>query len=150
MQAARAAGARVLVLDTLVPQATALVLLDAAGGFIRQFSEGKADPALENGLITQDDLPSASDRASPWIALFRQLHDAYEPQAPFDDITVYAMASAFTFTEALRAAGPRPARRSLLAALVSGAVNADGPGLAPFDFSPVNLGPFRPEAQARV
>jgi ABC-type branched-subunit amino acid transport system substrate-binding protein len=163
VEAARAAGVQVLVLDTIVPQATALVLLDAAGlgyhprilvaqtlsadpvlvgGFLRQFSGGKASPALENGLITQDDLPSASDTANPWIALFHRIHDTYEPKEPFDDITVYAMASAFTFTQALRAAGSHPTRRSIVAALNSGAVDFGGPGVAPFDFSHVNHGGY--------
>jgi ABC-type branched-subunit amino acid transport system substrate-binding protein len=159
VRAAQTAGAKVLVLDTLAPQAVALALLDAAnlgyhptvvdtfhlsadpttvGGLIRQFSGGEASPALENGLITQDYLPSASDTANPWIALFRHVHDAYEPQAPFDNMTVFGMAAAFTFTRALRAAGPHPTRQSIVAAVNLGEVNIGGPGLAPFDYSLLN------------
>jgi ABC-type branched-subunit amino acid transport system substrate-binding protein len=159
MRAAQSAGVSVLVLDTLAPQAVALALLDAAGlgyhpqflvpsngsadpttvaGFITRFSGGRASPALENGLITQDFLPSATDTANRWIALFRWIHDTYEPQMPFDNLTVYGMAAAVTFTQALRAAGPRPTRRSIVAAVNAGAVNFGGPGLAPLDYSLFN------------
>jgi Periplasmic binding protein len=159
VRAARAAGAQLLVLDTIAPEATALVLLDAAsigyhptildtfrlsadpatvGRLIEQFSGGKASPALENGLITQDYLPSASDTANPWIALFRKIHDTYQPQAPFDNMTVYGMTAAYLFTRALQAAGPDPTRQSIIAAVNLGAVNFGGPGLVPLDYSPVN------------
>jgi ABC-type branched-subunit amino acid transport system substrate-binding protein len=159
VRAAQAAGAQVVVLDTLAPQAVALALLDAAtmgyhptvlvpssgsadpstvGGLIQQFSGGKASPALENGLITLDFLPSASDVDNPWIALFRQIHDTYEPQVPFDNPSVFGMAVAYTFTKALRAAGPNPTRQSIVAAINRGAVNLGGPGLAPLDYSPLN------------
>jgi ABC-type branched-subunit amino acid transport system substrate-binding protein len=159
VRALQAAGAQVLVLDTLVPAATALVLLDAAsigyhpviadpfrlsadpatvGTLIRQFSGGKASPALENGLVTEDYLPSASDTANPWIRLFRRIHDTYEPRAPFDNMTVYGMTAAYNFTRALRAAGAHPTRRSIIDAVNDGAVNHGGPGLAPLAYSPFN------------
>ncbi len=162
VQAAQAAGAQVLVLDTLAPAATALVLLDAAsigyhpqvldtfrlsadpatvGGLIRQFSGGKASPALENGLITQDYLPSASDTANPWIALFRQIHDTHDTWAPFDNMTVYGMTAAYLFIRALQAAGPRPTRQSVITAVNSSAVNLGGPGLIPLDYSPASSAP---------
>jgi ABC-type branched-subunit amino acid transport system substrate-binding protein len=159
VRAAKTAGARVLVLDTLAPAATAEALLDAAslgyhpqildtfrlsagpvtvGGLIERFSGDTTSPALENGLITQDYLPSASDTASPWIALFRQIHDTYQPQAPFDNMTVYGMAAAYAFTRALQAAGPHPTRQSIVAAVDFGAVNVGGPGLIGLDDSPLN------------
>jgi ABC-type branched-subunit amino acid transport system substrate-binding protein len=158
VRAAQAAGAQVLVLDTIAPAAVALALLDAAslgyhptvvdtfhlsadpvtvGGLIRQFSGGAASPSLEDGLITQDYLPSASDTANPWIALFRQVHDAYEPTAPFDNMSVYGMTAASTFVQALWAAGPHPTRQSIVNAVNRGEVNLGGPA-APFDFSPMN------------
>ena len=159
VQAAKMAGARVLVLDTLAPAATAEVLLDAAslgyhphildtfrlsadpvtvGALIERFSGGAASAALENGLVTQDYLPSASDTASPWIALFRKIHDTYEPQAPFDNMTVYGMAAADAFTRALQAAGHDLTRQSIVAAVNFGTVNFGGPGLVPLADSPLD------------
>jgi hypothetical protein len=162
VKAAQAAGAQVLVLYA-VPAAVAEVLLAAASvgyhptilvtsiqsadpatvaSFIKLFSGGHASPALENGVLTLDYLPSASDTSSRWIALFRRVHDAYEPQAPFDNMTVFGMAAAVSFVQALRAAGPHPTRQSLIDAVRLGSVNLDGPGLAPLDFSPVNHAGF--------
>jgi ABC-type branched-subunit amino acid transport system substrate-binding protein len=159
VRAAQAAGVQVLVLDTLASQAVALALLDAAslgyhpqfivpstgsadptvvGGLLSQFSGGKAGPALENGLLTESFLPSASDTGNRWIQLVRQIHDTYEPQTPFDNPTVFGMAAAFTFTLALEAAGPHPTRASIVAAVNRGVVNFGGPGLAPLDYSFVN------------
>jgi ABC-type branched-subunit amino acid transport system substrate-binding protein len=159
VRTAQAAGAQVLILDTLAPSAVALALLDAAsmgyhptildtfrlsadpvivGGLLQRFSGGKAGPALEDGLITQDYLPSAADTHNPWISLFRQIHDTYEAKAPFDNLTVYGMAAAYEFTRALRAAGPKPTRQSIVAAVNAGRVNVGGPGLVPLDYSPLN------------
>jgi ABC-type branched-subunit amino acid transport system substrate-binding protein len=159
VRAAQAAGAQILILDTLAPSAVALALLDAAsigyqptvldtfrlsadpvtvGGLIQRFSGGKAGPALEDGLITQDYLPSADDAINPWIALFRQIHATYQPRAPFDNLTVYGMAAADEFVQALRAAGPEPTRQSIVAAINGGRVNRHGPGLVGLDFSPLN------------
>jgi ABC-type branched-subunit amino acid transport system substrate-binding protein len=165
MQAAKASGAQVLVLYTL-PQATALVLLAAAnldyhpqilvasiqssdpstvGLYLQRFSGGRAGVAMENGVSTLDYLPSSSDADNSWVRLFRQVHDTYEPQQPFDNMTVYGMAAAYTFTRALRLAGRNPTRQSIVAAVNSGAVNADGPGLASFDFSRGNHAGFSGE-----
>jgi ABC-type branched-subunit amino acid transport system substrate-binding protein len=159
LQAARAAGAQVLVVDTLAPQAIAEVLLGEAvlgyhppildpfplsadpttvGSFIEQFSRGKASPAIENGLITQAHLPSASDDGNAWIRLFRQVHDQYEPNEPFDNMTVYGMAAAALFVQALRQAGPNPTRSSIVSAINGGAVNAGGPGLVSLGYSARN------------
>jgi ABC-type branched-subunit amino acid transport system substrate-binding protein len=150
VQAARADGARLVVLDALAPAATALLLLDAASigyhptiadtfrlsadpttvaSWIARYSAGKGSPALENGLVTQDYLPSATDTADPWIRAFRRIHKAYEPDTPFDNMTVYGMAAAYTFTQALRQAGRNPTRQSIIAAIDHGAVNTGGPAL---------------------
>ena len=156
VEAVQAAGARVLVLDTLAPAAVAEVLLDASrldfhpqildtfrlsadpstvAGWIARLSGGKASPALEDGLITQDYLPAANDVANPWIRLFRKIHDTYDAANPFDNMTVYGMAAAYTFTRALQHAGAHPTRRSIVAAINSGAVNSGGPGLVQLDDS---------------
>jgi ABC-type branched-subunit amino acid transport system substrate-binding protein len=159
LRAAREAGAQVIVLDALAPQATAEVLVADAvsgyhptivepfplsadptvvGGFIKQFSGGRLSPSIEDGLVTQAHLPSATDAANPWIRLFRQIHDQYEPDAPFDNMTVYGMSAAALFVQALRQAGQNPTRQSIVSAINSGAVNAAGPGLVPLPYSSRN------------
>jgi ABC-type branched-subunit amino acid transport system substrate-binding protein len=156
VKAVQASGAQLLVLDTLAPAAVAEVLLDASrigyhpeildtfrlsadpatvAGWIGRLSGGNASPDLENGLVTQDYLPASNDTANAWITLFRKIHDAYEPNEPFDNMTVYGMAAAYTFTRALEHAGTNPTRRSIVAAIDSGAVNSAGPGLVQLDDS---------------
>jgi ABC-type branched-subunit amino acid transport system substrate-binding protein len=159
MQAARAAGAQVLVVDALSPQAIAEVLVDSAslgyhptildpfplsadpavvGPLITQFSRGRLGPALENGLVTQSHLPSASDSANPWIRIFRQAHDQYDQAQPFDNMTVYGMSAAALFVEALRQAGQNPTRSTIVAAVNRGAVHAGDPGLVSLDYGARN------------
>jgi ABC-type branched-subunit amino acid transport system substrate-binding protein len=156
LQAARAADAQVLVVDTLSPQAIAEVLVDSAGAgyhptvidpfplaadpaivgpLITQFSRGRLSPAIENGLITQAHLPSVSDGANPWISLFRKAHDQYDQAQPFDNMAVYGMAAAALFVQALRQAGQNPTRSSIVAAIDHGAVKAGDPGLLPLQYS---------------
>jgi ABC-type branched-subunit amino acid transport system substrate-binding protein len=156
LAAARQAGAQVLILDTLAPAAIAETLLgDAVAGYhptilvpfplsadpttvaglIQQFSRGNVSPSIEDGLITQAHLPSAADTTNPWIRVFRQVHDRYEPSEPFDDMTVYGMAAAVVFVQALQQAGRNPTRSSIVAAVNRGAVNAGGPGLVALPFS---------------
>jgi branched-chain amino acid transport system substrate-binding protein len=152
VKAAQSAGVRVLVLDTLAPAAVAEVLLDAeslgyhptivdtfrlsadpstVATWLARLSGGKASPALENGLVTQDYLPSAGDTSNPWIRLFLKIHNIYEPRAPFDNMTTYGMAAAYTFVRALARAGRNPTRESIESAIEHGAVNLSGPALIP-------------------
>jgi hypothetical protein len=159
VQAVRAAGAQVLVVDTLSPQAIAEVLVGSAslgyhptivdpfplsadpsivGPSITQFSRGRLSPTIENGLITQAHLPSVSDTANAWISLFRKAHDQYEQAQPFDNLTVYGMAAAALFVQALRQAGQNPTRASIVAALNSGAVKASDPGRVSLAYSTSN------------
>ena len=63
-------------------------------------------------------------KGNGWIKLFRKVHDTYEAQQPFDNMTVYGMAAAYTFVRALQLAGRNPTRQSIVAALNSGAANS--------------------------
>ena len=39
---------------------------------------------LTNGIITDGYLPPLGDTSNSWIALFKKVHDQYDPKAPFD------------------------------------------------------------------
>jgi ABC-type branched-subunit amino acid transport system substrate-binding protein len=88
---------------------------------------------LIEGIISDTYLPSLGDAGNSWIALFKKVHDQYVPKLPFDGNVVYGMASAYTFAEALAAAGKNPTRQGLLDALTKG--HLTGPGLVPFRYS---------------
>jgi ABC-type branched-subunit amino acid transport system substrate-binding protein len=146
------AGADVLV-DFTIPAYTAIGQLTAfkvgykpqlvvsnvgidpttVGGLLKEFSKGKADTALIEGALTDAYLPPTTDLSNPWIALFKKIHDKYDAKAPFDGNVEYGMAAAYTFAQALKAAGSNPTRQSLVDAVEKGGFT--GPGLVPFRFS---------------
>jgi branched-chain amino acid transport system substrate-binding protein len=111
------------------------------GGLLKEFSKGKAGTALIEGALTDAYLPATTDSSNPWIALFRKIHDKYDAKAPFDGNVEYGMAAAYTFAQALKAAGKNPTRQSLVAAVEKGGFT--GPGLVPFRFSGHQHGGYR-------
>jgi ABC-type branched-subunit amino acid transport system substrate-binding protein len=103
-------------------------------GLISSFSKGKAPgQALIQGIITDTYLAPPSDASNSWIQLFKKIHDKYIPKLPFDGNVEYGMAAAYTFAQALEAAGKNPTRASIVAAVEKGGFT--GPGLVPFAFS---------------
>lgn len=151
-------GAKVVV-SFSVPAFTALYLLTAAAlhfqpsvtavsnvgidpttlsGLLKEFAAkggtkiASGEPLIQ-GIITDGYLPSTTDTSNSWIALFKQIHDKYIPNLPFDGNVEYGMAAAYTFAQALQAAGKNPTRASIIAAVEKGGFS--GPGLVPFGFS---------------
>ncbi|HEX3823550.1 MAG TPA: ABC transporter substrate-binding protein [Mycobacteriales bacterium] len=103
-------------------------------GLISSFSKGKAPgQALIQGIISDTYLAPPSDASNSWIQLFKKIHDKYIPKLPFDGNVEYGMAAAYTFAQALKAAGKNPTRASIVAAVEKGGFS--GPGLVPFAFS---------------
>ena len=103
------------------------------GGLLKSFSKGKAGAALIEGMITDGYLPAVGDTSNPWIQLFKKIHDQYDAKAPFDGNVEYGMAAAYTFAQALKAAGKDPTRQGIVDALQEGGLR--GPGLVPFRYS---------------
>jgi ABC-type branched-subunit amino acid transport system substrate-binding protein len=103
------------------------------GGLLKSFSKGKAGASLIEGLVTDGYLPAVGDTSNPWISLFKRVHDRYDKKAPFDGNVLYGMAAAYTFAQALDAAGDNPTRQDLVDAVEKG--NFRGPGLVPFRYS---------------
>jgi ABC-type branched-subunit amino acid transport system substrate-binding protein len=103
-------------------------------GLLTSFSKGKAPGAqLVQGIITDGYLASPADPSNSWIQLFQKIHDSYIPKLPFDGNVEYGMAAAYTFVQALKAAGQNPTRDSIVKAIESS--HFSGPGLVPFAFS---------------
>ena len=103
------------------------------GGLLKAFSKGKAGAALTEGIVTDGYLPSVGDTSNPWIQLFKTIRDKYDAKAPFDGNVLYGMAAAYTFAQALKAAGKNPTRDSIVKAIEKGGFT--GPGLVPFRYS---------------
>ncbi len=152
------AGVQVLV-SFSVPAFTALLRLQSAGlGFNPQLvvSSVGSDPVtlaglisnfakeggktvkgedLIQGIITDGYLPSAADPSNSWIKLFMKVYKKYlaKKYPVFDGNIEYGLASAYTFAEALAAAGPNPTRESLVAAVEAN--KFAGPNLTPYAYS---------------
>lgn len=88
---------------------------------------------LLEGIVTNGYLPALGDTANSWITLFKKVHDQYIPKLPFDGNVLYGMAQAYTFVQALQAAGRNPTRQGIVDALEKGGLS--GPGLVPFRYS---------------
>ncbi|MDT7537937.1 MAG: branched-chain amino acid transport system substrate-binding protein [Thermoleophilaceae bacterium] len=145
-------GAQVIV-SFSIPAATAVALLTNAKfkyqpqmvvsnvgsdpttltGLLGKFSKGAVGAQLLNGMVSDTYLPLTSDTSDPWIALFKKIHDKYIPTLPFDGNVEYGMSAAYTFAQALDAAGDNPTRQSLIDAVEKGGFK--GPGVVPFRFS---------------
>jgi len=156
IEALQAAGAQVVVLYT-VPPFTALALLSAAkigfhptwvvsnvgsdpstlAGLLQNFSKGAAGASLAEGIITDSYAVPVGDSSNPWVQLFKQIHDKYVSNLPFDGNVQYGMGVAYTFVEALIAAGQNPTRDSIVKAVASGKLTGGG-ALVPFSYSSTN------------
>jgi ABC-type branched-subunit amino acid transport system substrate-binding protein len=166
----KASGAQVLV-EFTVPGFTAISALTSftlgykpqlvvsnvgidpttVGTFLKTISKGKASgTALIEGAITDDYLPSPTDTANPWIALFKKVHDQYDPSAPFDANVVYGMANAYTLVQALQAAGKNLTRQALVNAVNNNGHSWTGPGLVPFRYSASVHGGFAGVEMAKI
>jgi branched-chain amino acid transport system substrate-binding protein len=88
---------------------------------------------LTAGIITDGYLPTLGDTGNSWIALFKKVHDQYDPKAPFDGNVLFGEAVAYTFVQAMLAAGRNPTRADLVNAINAGL--PQGPAVAPYAYS---------------
>jgi ABC-type branched-subunit amino acid transport system substrate-binding protein len=88
---------------------------------------------LTSGIITDGYLPTLGATSNSWITLFKKVHDQYDAKAPFDGNVLYGEAVAYTFVQAMMAAGRNPTRADLVSAINAGL--SQGPAVAPYAFS---------------
>jgi hypothetical protein len=103
-------------------------------GLVQVFSKGKAGASLLDGMVTSNYLPATGDTSSPWITLFKQIHDQYINSLPFDGNVVYGMAVGYSFVQLMKKAGRNPSRQDVINTLQSGQLD-QGPGLVPLGYS---------------
>jgi ABC-type branched-subunit amino acid transport system substrate-binding protein len=157
--ALRAAGAQVIV-SFSIPAFTALLKLNSLklgysptlvvsnvgsdaitlSGLLEAFAkQGGATVngnQLTAGIITDGYLPTLGATGNSWIALFKKVHDQYDAKAPFDGNVLYGEAVAYTFVQAMMAAGRNPTRADLVNAINAGL--PQGPAVAPYAYSSTN------------
>jgi ABC-type branched-subunit amino acid transport system substrate-binding protein len=95
-------------------------------------SEVKGNDLIQ-GIVTDAYLATPADPDNSWIKLFTTIHDKYISDLPLDGNVLYGMAAAYTFAQAVQAAGKDLTRQSLIDAVEAGL--PQGPGLVPFRYS---------------
>jgi len=94
---------------------------------------------LLNGVITDAYFAPESNVSNPWVQVEKKLLAKYAPslyaKAGLDGNTQYGIALAYTFVQALQAAGKNLTRAGLLAAIAKSGKSFVTPGLVPLSYS---------------
>ncbi len=107
------------------------------GGLLKNFSKGAVanGASLLDGICTTEYLPTVEDPENPWTQLFQKVWKEHGTGGELSNFTIYGMASACTFAEALAKAGKDVTRESLVESIEKNGADVTGPELAPFDYS---------------
>jgi branched-chain amino acid transport system substrate-binding protein len=105
------------------------------GSLLARFSEGAVtDAGLLEGVLTTEYLPGVDTPDNPWMQLFQRVWDTHG-EGELTNYRVYGMAEAYTFVQALQAAGPNPTREGIVEAVERSGATFTGPWAAPFRYS---------------
>jgi ABC-type branched-subunit amino acid transport system substrate-binding protein len=106
------------------------------GSLLNRFSQGKVtDAALLDGALTTEYLPGVDQPDNPWVQLFQKVWDASGQEGDLTNFRIYGMSQAYTFVQALQAAGQNPTREGIVDAIEQAGADFEGPWLAPFRYS---------------
>jgi branched-chain amino acid transport system substrate-binding protein len=106
------------------------------GGLLDKFSEGAVSTGSSSldGIMSTEYLPGITDKENPWVQLFQKVWDQEGKDGELTNYRIYGMAEAYTFVQALQAAGEDLTRDGLVEALAESGSSFEGPGLAPFRY----------------
>ena len=113
---------------------------DLVGGLLQRFSEGQVSGESPlDGVLTTEYYPTADNTDDPWVQLFQQVWEECEAKPAGEELSsfhAYGMSQAYTFVQALQAAGQNPTRDGIVEAIENQAQEFEGPAYAPFRYSP--------------
>jgi len=110
-------------------------ILGSVGGDATTLTANKVPAAFLAGSKGLSFAPAPSDSTDPYIAMFMDVNEKYNKNAPFDNNIVAGMTSAFLAVQAIKAAGPNLTRKSLIAAIEKSSATFANPALTPLGFS---------------
>ena len=87
------------------------------------------------GATSMSFMPSIVDPKDEYVAQFKEINAKYNPGAKFTTWALIGMNTAFIAVQAIKAAGPKLTRKSLLAALDNSGSKLPHAGLAPLNYS---------------
>ncbi|MER5480935.1 ABC transporter substrate-binding protein [Streptomyces sp. NPDC002734] len=107
------------------------------GSLLARFSEGKVkgSAGLLDGVMTTEYIPGTDAADSEWLKLWQKVWDEHGGEGELTNYKIYGMSQAYTFVQALQAAGDDPSREGVVKALEKVGGSLEGPGLAPFRYS---------------
>lgn len=107
------------------------------GSLLSEFSEGSVTDgsSLLDGVLTTEYIPGVDTPDDPWVKLWQKVWDQHGEGGELTNYQVYGMSQAYTFVQALQAAGPNPTRAGIVNAVEEAGAQFDGPALAPFRYS---------------
>jgi ABC-type branched-subunit amino acid transport system substrate-binding protein len=102
-------------------------------------AQATAAAGLLNGVITDSYFAPEADVSNPWVKVEKQLLQKYAPalyaKSGLDGNTQYGIALAYTFVQALQAAGKNLTRAGLVAAIAKNGKKFITPGFVPLSYS---------------
>lgn len=106
------------------------------GSLLERFSEGAVSGASPlEGILTTKYMPDVSNTDNPWTQLWNKVWDAQGSGAELTNFNIYGMAQAYTFVQALQAAGQNPTRESIVTAIEEQGASFEGPNFVPYRYS---------------
>ena len=111
-------------------------ILGSVGGDATTIRTATAVPvAVLNGALGASFMPDAADTADEYVKFFREINDKYNKGVDFDNNVLAGMNGGMMVAQALKAAGPKPTRKKLIAAIENSGASFASAGLAPLAFS---------------
>jgi branched-chain amino acid transport system substrate-binding protein len=107
------------------------------GSLLQTFSKGAVpgNASALNGVMTSEYIPGMDAPDNPWVQLWQKVWDQSGAKGELTNYRIYGMSWAYTFVQALQAAGKDLTREGLVDALQEVGSSLEGPNLAPYRYS---------------
>lgn len=107
------------------------------GSLLSRFSEGAVTDGanLLDGMLTTEYIPGVDAPEDPWMKLWQKVWSEHGADGELTNFRVYGLSQAYTFVQALQAAGPNPTREGIVEAIERAGGDFAGPAVAPFRFT---------------
>ncbi len=107
------------------------------GGLLERFSEGAVPGTASslNGIMTSQYIPGVDQPDNAWVQLWQKVWDESGQEGTLTNYRIYGMSFAYTFVQALQAAGEDLTRDGLVKAIEDEGGDFAGPQLAPYRYS---------------
>ena len=106
------------------------------GSLLNRFSKGAVkDASPLAGILSTEYIPVVSETDDPWIQLWSKVWKAGGKGGDLTNFQAYGMSEAYTFVQALQAAGKNPTRASIVKAVQTQGKDFQGPNYVPYRYS---------------